>query len=127
MKLNQDCVRELMLELEDILEFDNGISYEKVEELKITSDYPYETIIYTIKKLNEAGYIKAKFFYADNSLYNLSIDDITWEGHKFLDNIRDNFVWKKTKSITSKFSSVSFNVISEVASNVILNLIKSNL
>lgn len=37
---------------------------------------------------------------------------LTWAGHEFLDNARDNAIWKKTlKGIGSKVSSVSFKVL----------------
>ena len=51
------------------------------------------------------------------------ISSITYEGHQFLDNIRDDKVFAKTKAILSKFKSVSIEVISETASKVITNMI----
>lgn len=45
--------------------------------------------------------------------------NLTLEGHKFLDNIRDNKVWQNTKDIISKFENVSLNIISSVAANLI--------
>lgn len=50
--------------------------------------------------------------------------NLTYDGHKFLDNIRDDKVWKDTKTILSKFSSVSLSFVSSVASNVISQLIQ---
>jgi len=31
------------------------------------------------------------------TIYSVEINKITWEGHQFLDNIRDNDSWKKAK------------------------------
>ncbi|EJA0843158.1 DUF2513 domain-containing protein, partial [Listeria monocytogenes] len=52
---------------------------------------------------------------------------ITWSGHQFLDNIRDDEVWKKTKKTVSKFSSVSVSLLSTISSNVLSQLIKNSL
>lgn len=62
MKLNHDCIRSVMLTLEKELTIDddmrmNGISVEKLWEL--LPKYSNQDILYTVEKLNEAGYITA--------------------------------------------------------------------
>lgn len=79
-----------------------------------------EEIFYTAQKLGEAGYI-------DFERYKAFIEDspikaITWDGHAFLDNVRDTDVWKKTKSATSKVASVSINILSQVASGILTQM-----
>ena len=46
-------------------------------------------------------------------------ESLSFDGHSFLDNIRDNQVWSKSKKILSAFKSVSIEIISQVATNVI--------
>lgn len=124
MKLNHNCVRDLMLFIEDNLEYGYRLY---VNELNL-GDYNQQTIVYSADKLYEAGYINALIKTTIGSdLPQIEVKSITWEGHQFLDNIRDNKVWENTKNILSKFSSVSIGIISNVASQVISNLIKSQL
>lgn len=125
MKLNHECVRELMLLIEENLNYSVYIDT-KVVEIK---GFTTEEIVYTADKLLEAGYITAKrhTYMGGDHIPQIDITSITWEGHKFLDTVRDNKVWKSTKSIISKFSSVSITMIENIASNVIVEIIKSQL
>ena len=123
MKLNHSCVRELLLYIEKNAEYSSLISVEAIE----LSGYSLEEIAYTTKKLKEAGYINADFRIYEIENLCAFIEDITWEGHKFLDTIRDNAVWSKTKKIISKFSSVPLSLVSNVASQVLTNLINQEL
>ncbi len=128
MKLNQECIRDLLLETESKLELDGSIGYKDIEQLDLTKKYNSNDIIYVLQKLNEAGFLKVRFYQSSStSVYSLSIDSITWEGHKFLDTIRDNTVWSDTKNVVSKFSSVSITMISDIASNVISQIINKQL
>lgn len=123
MKLNHDCVRELLLYLEENLDVSNRIQF---FEIKI-SNFDDATIVYTAIKLYEAGYITAKIekdVYGEVFGY---ISDISWDGHKFLDTIRDNQVWSSTKKILSKVSSSSISFVSNVASQVLTNLINQQI
>lgn len=125
MKLNHECVRELMLLIEESLNYSVYIDT-KVVEIK---GFTTEEIVYTADKLLEAGYITANrhAYLGGDHIPQIDILSITWEGHKFLDTVRDNKVWKSTKSIISKFSSVSITMIENIASNVIVEIIKSQL
>lgn len=118
MVLKHECVRETLLYLEKNLTFDTPI-YSPNIQLKHFSS---EDINYTIAKLKEAGYINAVYSGADN-IPSYLIQSLTWDGHQFLDNIRDNAVWKKTKSILSKIKSTSLEISAQVASMVILNML----
>ncbi|WP_143454637.1 DUF2513 domain-containing protein [Ligilactobacillus salivarius] len=82
---------------------------------------------YTVLKLKEANFIDGDVWWTNNSPARIMVDNLTYEGHKFLDNIRDDKVWKDTKTILSKFSSVSLNFVSSVASDVISRLIQKQL
>lgn len=123
LKLNHDCIRELMLYLEENLEYSSAIPLNKIQ----IKDYEFEEIAYTTKKLKEAGYIYATFTIDNPKNMHAYISGITWNGHKFLDTIRDNQVWSHTKKILSKVSSASISFISDIASQVLANLIKQQL
>ena len=70
--------------------------------------------------LKEAG---IEITWNNNEIAEYYTGALTWDGHKFLDTIRDNEFWSKTKQITSRFASVSISMIESIASQVISNLI----
>lgn len=122
MKLNHDCVRELMLILEDNLGLGEMIDISKVE----ITNFSENDILYAAIKLHEAAYISGSVSYNLSGNYRVLINGITWEGHKFLDTVRDNKVWSHTKSVLSKVSSSSITFASTVASQVLTNLISQS-
>ena len=49
---------------------------------------------------------------------NFGIESLTWEGHDFLDAIRSDTVWNKTKTLLKeKTLGMSFNIIKKIAIN----------
>lgn len=112
MKLDHDLVRKIMLYLEDNLTFDKQIMSSQITIPEFTS----EEIQYAVNKLDEAGFLKCKAFkpYKFKAIF-----EITWEGHCFLDNIRDDGVWKNTKQKISKLASISLPIVSQVAASYI--------
>ena len=44
---------------------------------------------------------------------------ITWEGHEFLDKVRDPEIWKKTKDGASRLNSWGVKLVGELASGYI--------
>lgn len=123
MKLNIDCVRDVMLTLEEA-EYGEPTTISTLCK-KLEEKYTNEEITYTCLKLDEGGLIDAMLVPMAKSSMNgvKSINDITFEGHQFLNNIRDNKVWGKTKTILSKVSSVSISFVSSIASQVLANFI----
>lgn len=124
MKLNHDCIRDLLIYLEDTLPIDGFL---RVNQLTL-GIYSKDDLIYTAQKLEEAGYIKCKNSrYVGDDLPCVDIYSITYQGHQFLDNIRDEKVFAKTKSMLSMLKSVSIEIVSETASKVITNMINQQL
>lgn len=123
MKLNHDCVRKLMLVLEDNLEIGDIIDASTIS----IDDFSESEILYSALKLHEANFISGKVINDLSDNNNILINGITWEGHKFLDTIRDNKVWSHTKTVLSKVSSSSITFASTVASQVLTNIISQSL
>lgn len=123
MKLNQDCVRSVMLFIEDKNEFGSFLDLDNFLSAKELREYKPEEIKYVLAKLSETNYLHDRIEWVNNEIAEYSTGALTWEGHKFLDTIRDNKVWSKTKKITNKFASVSISMVENIASQVITNLI----
>lgn len=97
MKLNHDCVRDVLLFVEEeqrpgiFLHLNDFISIQDKDTStkKRLSMYDAETIKYTLMKLHETGYLKDNLSIISGRLVEYSTGALTWEGHKFLDTIRD--------------------------------------
>ena len=127
MKLNHDCIRAILLDVEETSKLNVFLSLEELLQLKRISKFPTDEVEYSIVKLKEAGYIDVSLSYGNNKLTWVNMGLLTWEGHKFLDNIRDENVWKDTRNILSKFTSTSISIASDIASSVITKLIEKQL
>lgn len=119
MKLDHDCVRDLLLTIEekstltDVLTDGDLFSSERLEK------YDEDELYYTLLKVNEAGFLNANVMILPD-YKSAVVQSLTYEGHSFLDNIRDNKVWEKTKEkIGSSATSVSISIIGQVAGSVI--------
>jgi len=124
MRLNPECVRDLLLYLEDKLPFTSHLCANNIEIP------PYETtdIIHTVAKLTEANYIKtSQISYSAETIPTFHIQSLTWCGHELLDNIRDDNVWEKTKFVVAPFSSVSIGIIEDISNRLILKIIDESL
>lgn len=119
MILNHDLVRELLLIVEKEKVTIEPLTSYNFKEHEIFTKYTFEEVIYTFQKLKEANYIDFKASYGDGVIIFYQIGNLTWEGHKFLDTIRDDKVWRDAKEETSKLKSVPMNVISAVATKLV--------
>ncbi|MGL9971348.1 DUF2513 domain-containing protein [Enterococcus sp. DIV1420a] len=97
MKLNHDCVRQVLIDIEENMTAHDIITSNIFEEFKSYKKFGEDQFSYTLAKLKEAGFITAFDTTADGAInVFLTINSITWEGHKFLDTIQSDTVWNKT-------------------------------
>ncbi|MGY3717052.1 DUF2513 domain-containing protein [Sutcliffiella cohnii] len=110
MKRDMDLVRDLLMLIEN--NSDNG-------ELLIPEDWNREKVAYHLKILDQAGYVINNTKWADNKPMWL-LASLTWDGHEFLDSIKNDNVWLKTKDGVKKkgleMGSIPFDVLKEYAS-----------
>lgn len=124
MKLNVDCIREILLVMEDI-PFNDSISMPELRE--VLSDFSSEDIDYSCIKLKEAGYINAVIKELPEETIVLKLRDITFLGHQFLNNIRSDDIWQNTKAVSQKIGSSSINALSQISAGIVTTIIKSQL
>lgn len=111
MKLNKDCIRDLLIYLEDNLSYTNKISTGSLS----LKDYTRDELVYTVERLSEAGFINATKICDAPCTPTYHIFSLTYNGHQFLDTVRDNSIWKNTKTVASQLASVSLPIIQEIA------------
>lgn len=125
MKLNVDCVRDILLEFET---FPMGVYFANSFNESIKK-YSYSEVLYCLLKLSEAGYINAEYYRSSDGHPHVEpIYDITFLGHEFLEKIRSDGIWNNSiKPVLSQVGSKSFDVIIQIATSTISSLIAKQL
>lgn len=115
MKLDINCVRAILLELEG---FPLG-SYTPCDFKQAVSEFGIDSVEYTLKKLHEGGYINAKITEPDTAKLDFyGIFDMTFAGHEFLAKIRDTQQWATVKKGAAAIRNYSLSAISAIAEGV---------
>lgn len=125
MKLDPDCVRDVLIAVEDNTSFGVTFSYPKqLDQAPTLSKYSDDVIKYHIMQCAHADFISI----ADASLTGyFEIIDLTPKGHEFLANIRSDNVWNHVKQLSVKVGSGSISALSQIAVSVITALINAQL
>lgn len=97
------------------------------EDSYLTSKYLIDDIKYCIIKLSEADLITVTIPGRKDKISMLDIDSITWDGHMFLDSIRDDGLWSEIKSKIGNTAKVSISTISKVATELGVTFLKNEL
>jgi hypothetical protein len=106
MILEKDLVRSVLLAIE---------SYDAPRGW-VTINLPGHTdeeIAYHVEILADAGFIEAEDL-SSFSGYDWRAKRLTYQGHEFLDTVRDNKVWSETKKIASTVGAGSVTVLFEI-------------
>lgn len=130
MKINLDCVRDVLIYLEENQAYDKDMILEEIEIETLYGDldqHRNEDILYSCRMLNEAGLIKFYTFGSDDSLYYAHIESITYKGHEFLESIKPVPVFEKVKTIAKQIGTKSLKGITQIAGNALTAYISSKL
>ena len=111
MKRDMELIRTLLLDAE---KHTNGHNFVDLREpgrtLNAVTDYHAGLLL-------EAGLIHA----TPTGQGVILVGGLTWKGHEFLDNIRNEAVWADvTKQVTEKGGSAALSVVIELAKKVAL-------
>jgi len=113
-----DLIRLLLLDIEG-------------EEKAVLSNYTEEQIKYHTDLLIKAELVDGipRTIQSGKTIIEAFISGLTWEGHEFLDDARNEAVWKRVKkAVAEKGETASFAVIKalliKVSMNFFLNRIK---
>ncbi|EJE24503.1 DUF2513 domain-containing protein [Staphylococcus epidermidis] len=118
MRLNYDCIRDILLTIEDMDYTSPGMIKENFENQSRVKKYEPIQILYTLKRLSDVGFINVLFAKGEAFYHFYNVHSMTFSGHQLLDDIRDEKVWQKTKDKASKLSSVSIPVLQQLATSV---------
>lgn len=125
MKLNPDCIRAVMLQIEKEWAIkDDGHGHMVFGSLgllqlcKSLPDYTKEDIFYTLYNLEQAGYIKAQISWSNGTVYRCVVNYMTYAGHEFLNGIRDPKHWAVIKSGMNAVRNYSLDAINAIAGGI---------
>jgi hypothetical protein len=128
MKLNHDCIRDILLAVERLQTFElrsvsgnfmnRSVSRNVLE--RDLANWNSEDVCYAVLILEEARYIVASVTMAGNNVVNYSIHRLTYNGHEYLESIRDGKVWEKLKSVMVDVGVSTFDAIKQTAIKVFL-------
>lgn len=131
MKLNPDCVRDLLIEVEEKAD---GVNYfcfnssggfgSKETPNDLAEKYTRDEVIYHIIQCNESGFfVQMK----KTVVGTYKISCLSPKGHQFLNDIRNNTNWERIKKGFISVGGFSFKALIEIAQNIATNYITSQL
>ncbi|MCP9037466.1 DUF2513 domain-containing protein [Streptococcus oralis] len=122
MKLNPDCIRDILFVVEEYSTYSNDVSEDKLYE-KLIPKYSQEEILYHVRQCEHSGlFLKVQHYFG-----GFSIQDLSPYGHQFINDIRQDTNWNRTKDIAKNVGSFSLDVLKDISSQVITNLISNQL
>ena len=122
MGLNPDCIRDILFVVENNATYSNDVSEETIFK-ELTPKYSREEILYHVRQCEHSGlFLKVVHYFG-----GFSIEDLSPYGHRFINDIRQDNNWNKTKEIAKSVGSFSLDVLKDISSQVITNLISNQL
>lgn len=111
MRRDMDLVRRILLKAEESTEEQGRAGWLKLD------GYDQMTVARHVQLLKEAGLAEAHVLTGDGVAPQAAlVFRLTWEGHDFLDAVRNDTVWAKTKQLLKeKGGSGSFEIIKAIA------------
>lgn len=124
MKLNPDCLRDILLYIEETTDLDNALVFEPNNLPQNLCNYDSQEVMYHIKQAQLSNLIVLQSWFISGSCL---IKYLSPEGHQFVGNIKSDNVWQKVKEISKTMGASSVTLLAQIASNVALAVIKSHL
>lgn len=123
MKLNPDCIRDILICIEENTTYNDEFVFHESED-KYLTEYSIDVVQYHLRQCYHIGFFTD---YVENLVGDITIEDLSPLAHQFLADIRNENIWNKTKDTAAKVGSFSLNALMQIASNVVTNMINSAL
>lgn len=124
MKLNPDCLRAILLFVEDETDLDNSVVIGPYEMPSCLLDFPQNEVMYHIKQAELSNLILVDRWFMDGSCL---IKYLTPDGHQFIGNIQSENLWNRVKNVAKNAGVNTIPALVQIASNLALSAIQSHL
>jgi hypothetical protein len=124
MRLNPDCIRDILITVEENTGYHKKMDCQDLSIYPLFTRYEHDEVCYHFKQCETAGLIEKIQWYLGGSF---SVTDLTYSGHEFLSNIRDDTTWNSVKEKSKSIGSQSLTALMQIASNLITQIISSRL
>jgi len=122
MKRDMDFVRDLLLKIEE-LDPENSLDLIDSSASKPEKHKLYEHLKMLIEEADLVRGEEEDSIGFDPQWYNLGL---TWQGHEYLDNIRDPEIWRKTKEEATKLGGFSLELVGALAKGLLKKQIEKH-
>jgi len=118
MKRNMDLIRDIMIYLEENLTPGKPIQSTEIPLYNKENDDEYQVLSEHIKLLLDEGLVEANQMPIKGFVI-YDIQRITSHGYDFLDALRDETIWSKTKDTTGKVGGYTIGILMELGKEYI--------
>lgn len=128
MKFSLDCTREVLFLLEEKLTISPDLEICSLNLEKIASglsSYGIGEIANTLIVLGEAGFLVAETISSEDSIEDIIVSRITYNGYQFIECIRPESIWKKLKNAGIKAGALTINAATQIASSLLISLLSA--
>jgi len=113
MKRDMDLIRELLLKLESLPAERGAVFHIAPDDVEVAvSGYDGDQIAYHLSLIREAGFIESP---GSQPMDGITFSRLSWDGHDFLDAIRDPEIWAKTKRGALAAGGFTFDLLKDLA------------
>ena len=113
MKRDMDLIRALLLKLEDLID-EPGTAYTldgQSSEVEVEG-FSENQITYHLELLRQAGFLDSP---GSQPMLGISFMGLTWAGHDFIDAVRDDDTWSRTRGVAKRAGGWTFDVLKDIA------------
>lgn len=115
MKRDLDLIRQIMLALEEKMEYGKNFQSAQLIEVMQDKTLSAEKLAYHIGLLVESDFIRAKEYkYLSGEPTDYLINTITSQGQDFVDTIRQDTTWNKIKEKASKIRDFTLSLLIDI-------------
>jgi hypothetical protein len=117
MRRDMDLIRELMLRLEAVpLEAGDVWTIPYDDERLAVEGHTFAEIMYHVELIHSARFTEP---YGNQGAASLTFSGFTWQGHDFIDSVRDPKIWRDTKSTLQKVGGYTLDIVIGVAKGLL--------
>lgn len=111
MKLNPDCIRDILLQIGAVVYFHNAVTFDCKSTERFLSQYMIDEILYHVRQAHASNLITQPSFYDSGTTF--VVGDLTPQGHEFIANIRKDMIWNNVKDVSKKLVQILWPLLQQ--------------